>query len=100
MKEVVKRIFDHTNPNWLQHVEYNEVFIRAQEAYFNNRLHAVGNVFLNEVFDALGFERTQEGAIKGWLASNGDVIHINWKHLREGVLELRFNPSGVIYDKI
>ena len=49
------------------------MFLRAQQNYWNQMLVARGHVFLNEVYDALGIERTQAGSIVGWVISeNGD----------------------------
>lgn len=120
-KEVVKafdpnglsiyaRIFDEYNPNWEKNAEYNRIFIQCQQNYYNHQLHARGHVFLNEVYDSLGFPRSQAGQVVGWLLDgNGDgfvdfglfeeknSLFINQ---REKSIVLDFNVDGVIYDKI
>lgn len=58
--------FDETNPNWVKEAEWNKMFLKAQEKYFNDRLRAHGFVFLNEVLEGLGCMRTQAGQIVGW----------------------------------
>ncbi|UQS94731.1 hypothetical protein SEA_ZEINA_57 [Arthrobacter phage Zeina] len=67
------RIFDETNKNWTKDPEYNLVFLRGQEAFANQRLRTRGHVFLNEIYDALGMERTKAGQVVGWsLEGDGD----------------------------
>lgn len=62
----IVRNFDETNVNWHPSQEYNEIFLRVQAAYFNHQLQARGHIFLNEVFDSLGFDRIYEGQTLGW----------------------------------
>lgn len=66
-----KAIFDETNVNWNRADDYNQMFINAQQNYANDLLRARGHVFLNDVHDMLGLERTKAGQIVGWVA-NGD----------------------------
>ena len=51
---------------------YNENFLVGQQNHFNDLLHARKHVFLNEVLDNLGFERTDEGQAVGWYEGYGD----------------------------
>lgn len=60
------RYFDETNPNWTQTAEWNLTFLISQQNYLNDRLQVNGYLFLNEVYEALGFERTQMGQEVGW----------------------------------
>lgn len=61
------RFFDESCTSWNRRQDYNMIFLEMQQTYFNNLLHARGHVFLNEVYDNLGFERTQAGQIMGWV---------------------------------
>ena len=55
------------NPNWESNNEYNIMFLKAQERYANDLLRARGHLFLNEVYDMLGFSsKTQIGQQAGW----------------------------------
>lgn len=58
--------FDETNPNWTKTAEYNKAFLMSQQDYANDRLRAHGFLFLNEVLESLGFDRTQAGQAVGW----------------------------------
>lgn len=54
------------------HPEMNLVYLRAQEKFANHKLQAKGHVFLNEIYDALGFKRSKAGAVVGWTRDGGD----------------------------
>jgi hypothetical protein len=67
------RYFDETSQNWTKTPEYNLMFLRAQQNWANDRLKAHGYLFLNEVLEALGLQRSQSGQIVGWkLKGEGD----------------------------
>lgn len=104
--------FDSRNPNWDESAGINKQFIRAQECLANDILHARGHLFLNEVYDMLGFPHTQAGSILGWVNGLGDdyvdfgLYNAERESCRrfvngdENVILLDFNHDGVIWDKI
>jgi hypothetical protein len=106
------RWFDYeSSPNWDVHPEYSMMFLRHQQNYFNDVLHARGHVFLNEVYHGLGLSHTRPGAVVGWIRHQGDNCidfglwdnHdqvIDFFNGRDGAILLDFNVDGVIYDKI
>jgi hypothetical protein len=108
------RFFDELCGNWVKNPEYNAIFLRAQQNYMNDLLQARGHVFLNEVYDCLGIERSGAGAIVGWVIGAGgdDFIDFgifdddtnprvrDFVNGRETSILLDFNVDGVIYDKI
>jgi hypothetical protein len=106
------RFFDEGSNMWSSTPEYNLVFLKAQQNYFNDMLKARGHVFLNEVYDALGIPRSQAGSIVGWVAGNGDnyidfgIFGGERRRTRDFVngneasILLDFNVDGVIYDLI
>ena len=65
-----------TSPYWEKESAYNEMFIEAQQNYANDRLKANGYLFLNDVYESLGFEKTKAGQVVGWVYDpenpNGD----------------------------
>lgn len=110
---VYARLFDECSRNWNRTPSYNQVFLRAQQNYANDLLRARGHVFLNEVYDMLGLERTKAGAVVGWTLGHGGDEYIDfgvfegdvWSAMRfvngdEKSIMLDFNVDGVIYDKI
>lgn len=104
------KFFDEYNANWKKNPEFNRIFIQAQQNYVNHLLQARGHVFLNEVYDGLGFDHTQAGAVVGWvIGQDGDNYidfgmfeDVNSKFVNgwERSIILDFNVDGVIYDKI
>lgn len=108
--------FDNTNKHWTGRPDYDLVFLRSQQNFMNDRLHAYGHVFLNEVYDALGMERTSVGSVVGWILPKDRskdifvdfgifpaddqkqvVDYVNGE--MSGIL-LDFNVTGIIWDKI
>jgi hypothetical protein len=112
---IYARFFDKTSDNWSKEPEYNFIFLKAQQNYANDLLHARGHVFLNDVYDMLGMERSQAGAVVGWLLTrNGTTDNFitfgvfdeksekarDFVNGFEGSILLDFNVDGVIYDQI
>ena len=107
------RFFDELSPEWSKEPEYNSVFLTCQQRYFNQMLIARGHVFLNEVYDSLGLDRTEAGAVVGWIRGpEGGDNHVDFGlyednprardfvNGREGSILLDFNVDGLIFDKI
>lgn len=107
------RIFDETNPNWEKSPEFNMMFLRATQTEFQHILNSRGYVFLNEVYDRLGFEMTSAGALVGWM-QNPESEPTNYISFglfdydkpqtrrfingQEDALMLDFNVDGMIVD--
>jgi hypothetical protein len=66
------RFFDELNKNWQKEAEYNLLFLKAQQQYANDKLIARGHMLLNDIYDALGIERSYAGSVVGWVYGNGD----------------------------
>lgn len=65
------RFFDEGSIYWKKNPELNRLFVQTQQNYANDLLHARGHVFLNEVYDMLGIERSAAGQVVGWILGNG-----------------------------
>jgi hypothetical protein len=111
---IYARFFDHNSPSWNPQPDYNIVYLRCQQNTLNDQLRSRGHVFLNEVYDALGIERTKEGSVVGWLWEGKGDNYIDFGIFNremtperldfftgnEGAILLDFNVDGVIYDRI
>ena len=110
------RCFDETCIAYEKSAEDNMRFLKCQQNYFNDLLKRRGHIFLNEVYDGLGFPRSKAGAVVGWIydeeCPTGDnyidfgIFNLNSEAARrfangyEKAIWLDFNVDGVIYDKI
>ena len=92
--------FDSENPNWHPTLEYNILFLRAQQNYLNDLYQKRGHLFLNEVYDHLHLPRTGAGAVLGWVYGEGENILLDWEPQEDGSFEITVNPLGVIIDHI
>lgn len=72
------KIFDDSCVGWTKDSEYNMYFLKSQQDYCNDKLKAKGHLFLNEVYDILGFPRTKAGAVVGWVYDEKNPIGDNF----------------------
>ena len=61
------RFFDDSCPDFKKDAEANMMYLRMQQTYANEKLRLQGHLFLNEVYDLLGFPRTKAGQTLGWI---------------------------------
>lgn len=114
------RIFEATNPNWSPNPATNLFTLRSQQNYANEKLQADGYLFLNDVYQMLGFPRTSEGQIVGWVYDPNNPNHDGDNYVDFGIYDLLyngeekvdfingynpcvwldFNVDGVVYDLI
>jgi len=110
------RIFDDGCTGWSKDPEYNLMFLKAQQNYANDLLKTRGHLFLNEVYDLLGFQRTKAGNVVGWIYDENnpvgdnfvdfDIFNVNCPKNRDFVngyersIILDFNVDGPILEYI
>ena len=51
--------------------DINLMFARQKLNWMNEKLNAYGHVFLNDVYEELGFEPTKAGQVVGWIKKKG-----------------------------
>lgn len=101
--------FDSKSRNYETNQDYNRMFLKAQQAFANDKLQTRGHLFLNEVLDDLDLPRTPAGQIVGWTADGPDG-YVNFRIVEveretedgrhEPVLLLDFNVEGNIWEKM
>lgn len=104
------KIFDEYSMYWDKDPEINRLFVQCQQNYANHLLQARGHIFLNEIYDMLGLDRSKAGAVVGWvIGPDGDNFvdfglfdsdNSRFVNGWERSIVLDFNVDGVIYDKI
>lgn len=107
------RWFDVSVTGWENNHDYNMMFLRAKEAWANDKLKADGFIYLNDIYYELGIEKTKAGQIVGWVDKPNDPnyqgdgfvdfgIKTVMRETPDGGYEesilLDFNPDGNILD--
>lgn len=108
------RFFQKPNFNFEEDPNHNIFFLKSQQTYANQKLQAQGYVMLCDIYDALGFERTPESMVVGWVKNNprggnGYISFGCWDDDRmeafydfvtgrENRILVDFNVDGVVYD--
>ena len=108
------RIYDAGCLGWDDDAEYNLMFLKHQQQHANDLLQSRGYLFLNEVYDMLGFPRTKAGQVVGWIydekSSDSDcfvdfgIYDLSKEKARDFVngyektIVLDFNVDGPILD--
>lgn len=104
MSDVFEVVFDNSNIHWNKDPEHNRYFLQSQQNYFNHLLHARGHVFLNEIHDALGLDRTSKGQLVGWsMSGEGDSFidfGLSAQNEMGEEVTLTFNVDGEIYQEL
>lgn len=75
---VFAKCFDDTCCNWTRDPDMNLFFLKQQQAYANKCLQERGHLFLNEVYDMLGFQRTKLGNQFGWIYDKENPMGDNY----------------------
>lgn len=101
--------FDNRSRCYESNPDYNLMFLKAQQAFANDKLQTRGHLFLNEVLDDLDLPRTSAGQIVGW-TKDGPDGYVNFRIVEveretadgrhEPVLLLDFNVEGNVWEKM
>lgn len=98
--------------DWTNNADHNFMYLRSIQSVCNDKYNAQGHLFLNEVLDAIGLQRTQAGAVVGWLKGSDGDDYVDFgfsdyyvdDYCDEATnaknIHLNFNVDGVIWDKI
>lgn len=110
---IYARFFDEACPIWSKEPEYNLMFLKQAEALATERLKTQGYLFLNEVYDMLGLERSKAGQLVGWIYDTDNPIGDNYVSFglyntgnedfinkRKNSVLLDFNVDGNIFERM
>lgn len=92
-EKVVKKIVKEADPKaisdyafffcegclgWSKDPEFNLMFLKRQQDWANDVLKSRGHLFLNEVLDELGVQRTKAGNVVGWIYDEKNPVGDNY----------------------
>lgn len=111
------RCFDDGCKGWTKDPEINLMFLRDTQRFANEKLQEDGYLYINDVYEMLGFPKTKEGSVVGWVydpknpeldnfvdfgiydrKANPECVAFVNGHERS--IWLDFNYSGVVYELI
>lgn len=72
------RMWDDGNPGWTKDPQTNLAFLKCQQAAATKRLEMQGYLFLNDVYEMLGFPKIQDGQVAGWIYDKENPIGDNF----------------------
>lgn len=85
------RIFYEGNTGWDPNPLYTLKFLKTQQEWANQRLRAQGFLFLNDVYDMLGFSKIPEGQVIGWIYDEKNPIGDNFVDF--GIFDMNKEPN-------
>lgn len=97
------RVFDEVgSTQWTPSADHNRAFLLMEQNYFNERIRTRGYIFLNEVYERLGFRPTKAGSVVGWVYKNTDYEGIDFgiftAHTQKAVEFLEGTEPSIILD--
>lgn len=108
-------LFDEFNDHWAKGIGENKCFLDASAKVLNEKLRRNGYLFLNDVYDFLGYPKTTEGQLVGWIydSSNPNEHFVDFgiygtnDEAKEAFISgeeksiwLTFNPDGYIFESL
>ena len=110
---VFVKYFVKGNPHWDNSPDMNRFFLECQQNAANDILRNKGEITLNEVYELLGFERSEEGMVYGWIYDKYHPFGENKVEFRKKLVHIPnenghgysigyaidFNVDGNIYEE-
>lgn len=97
------RVFDEVgSTQWTPSADHNRAFLLMEQNYFNEHIKTRGYIFLNEVYERLGFRPTKAGSVVGWVYQNADYEGIDFgiftAHTQKAAEFLEGTEPSIILD--
>lgn len=117
-QDIYQCVFDEYSDRWQRYWTAEQVwaYLQTKENELNDMLKIRKHLFVNEVYDKLGLERTSEGQVTGWIITRNHDSHVSLglKEMPEEEVrallgtrrnedlrvKIRLNPDGLIYNMI
>lgn len=106
------RIYEKGCKYWNDDTEYTLNRLRMEEEFANHTLKSRGYIFLNDVYERIGFKPIPEGQLYGWVyEKTGDHVSFGIDELNREIVQdfadgyvkalaLDFNVQGNILEKL
>ena len=91
------RYYEQTNRMWESSMDYNLMYLNQVQATANDRLRGNGFLFLNDVYDDLGLDKTVAGQYVGWIYDAKNPTGDNVVEIKRQIVEVKNERGG--YDK-
>jgi hypothetical protein len=72
LNSIYARFFDEYCKGWTKSPEDNLRFLKMVQAWATKKLQSQGYLYLNDVYEALGIDKTKAGHVVGWIY---DEVH-------------------------
>ena len=72
------RFFDEYCLGWRKDADYNRMFVQQIQSWANDKLKSQGYLYLNDVYEMLGFEKTKAGQVVGWIYDESNQLGDNY----------------------
>ena len=69
------RYFNENNINSSDDPQFNSMFLRQNQNWANDKLISQGYLYLNDVYEALGFPKSKAGQVVGWVYDPNNNEH-------------------------
>lgn len=92
------RVFDETNKNWSPYPHENDFFVQSMLNHARDMLQVNGFVFLSDVYDLLGFERTAASQVVGWV-KKAKINPETGEQMNDGFIDFGVWNNGVYKGK-
>jgi hypothetical protein len=96
-KYTYARVFDRDNPNWSEIPHQNQMFINNVLQHCRDHLQIHGHLFLADVYDMLGFERTKASMQVGWI--KGERVNPETGQKTDGYVDFGIWDQGMYKGK-
>lgn len=87
------KFYDCGCDNWQKDADHNLWYLRQQQNYANEKLKAQGYLFLNDVYDMLGINRTKAGQVVGWIYDDKNPAHTGNNYVDFGIYNINYEPN-------
>lgn len=69
------------------------MYLKNQEQYANDKLKAERHLFLNDVYEMLGFPKTKAGQTVGWVYDEDNPVGDNFVSF--GIIDIPLNHDAI-----